>query len=67
MIIWKSMVGECLQCVKGRNNEVDKNTVAVVRTNSYCKEEWLAMCNKNLPDSVHVSISASLRLGHFCN
>ena len=33
------MVGECLQCVKEPSKEVDKNAVAVIRTNSHCKEE----------------------------
>ena len=49
MIIWKSLVGECLQCVKGPNNEVDKNTVAVVRTNSYCKEEMVGHVQQKSP------------------
>ena len=39
MIIWKSLVGECLQCVKEPTNEVEKNAFTVVRTNSHCKEE----------------------------
>ena len=38
MIIWKPLVGKCLQCVKEQTNEVDKNVVAVVRANSHCKE-----------------------------
>ena len=28
-----------MQCVKESINEVEKNAVAVVRTNSHCKEE----------------------------
>ena len=39
MIIWKPLVGNWLQDVKESTNKVDKNAVAVVRTNSYCKEE----------------------------
>ena len=39
MIIWKPLVGDCLQCVKEPTNEMCKNAVAVVRTNAYCKEE----------------------------
>ena len=40
MILWKPLVGEGLQCVKALpTNEVDTNAVAVVRTNSQCKEE----------------------------
>ena len=38
-IIWNPLVGECLQCVKEPAKEVDKNTVAVVCTNSHSKEE----------------------------
>ena len=33
--MWKSLVGKCLQYVKELTNEVDKNAVAVVRTNSH--------------------------------
>ena len=36
------MIGECLQGVKELANEVDKNTVAAVRTHSHCKEEVVA-------------------------
>lgn len=36
--IWKPLVGECLKCVKESTNKVDKNAVAVVCTNSHCKE-----------------------------
>ena len=39
MIIWKALIGECLQCVKEPNNEVDQNAAAVVGTNSHCREE----------------------------
>ena len=38
MIIWKPLVGECLQCLKERTNEKDKNAVAIVRINSHYKE-----------------------------
>ena len=37
MMLWKPLVGKCLQCVKERTNGVEKNAVARVRTNSYCK------------------------------
>ena len=39
MIIWNPLVRECLQCVKESTNEVGKNAVAVVFTNSHWKEE----------------------------
>ena len=38
MIIWKPLIGECLQCVTQTTNKVDKNAVTVVRTKSQCKE-----------------------------
>ena len=47
MIIWKPLVGKRLQCVKELTNEVNKNVVAVVLTNSHCKTET-EMCNRNL-------------------
>ena len=37
MIIWKPLVGEFLQYVKKSTNEVEKNTVAVIYTNSHYK------------------------------
>ena len=61
MIIWKLLVGQCLQYVKESTNEVDKNAVAVVCTNSHCKKRWLAMCNRSFHDCIHVSIPDSLR------
>ena len=39
MIIWKPLVGECLQSVKEPTSQVDKNGVAMVRINFHCKEE----------------------------
>ena len=39
MIILKPLIGQCLQCLKEPTNELDKNAVAVVRTNSQCKGE----------------------------
>ena len=39
MIIWKTLVGECLQCMKEPTSEVDKNAVAVVYSNSHFKEK----------------------------
>ena len=63
LIIWKSLFGKCLQCVKEPTNEVDKNAVAVVRTNYHCKEGVVGMCNRNLYDS----FPTPLRFGHLCN
>ena len=36
LIIRKPLVGKYLQCMNEPTNKVDKNVVAVVRTNSYC-------------------------------
>ena len=49
MIIWKPLIGECLQCVKEPTNEVNKNAVAVVRTNSRCKEEVVTLVQQKSP------------------
>ena len=57
MISWKPLVGKCLHCVKEPINGVEKNAVAVVCTNSLCKEEVID----------HVSIPAPLRFGYLCN
>ena len=39
MIIWKTLVGKCLQLVKEPINRVDKNAVSLVCTNSHCRWE----------------------------
>ena len=65
MIIRKPLVGECLQCLKKPTKEVDKYTVAVVRTNAHCKVEVVG--NRNLHDCIHVPISAPLRFEHLGN
>ena len=39
LISCKPLVTQCLQCVKEPTNEVIKNAIAVVCTNSLCKEE----------------------------
>ena len=49
MIIWKPLVGESLQCENKPANEVKKNAVAVVRTNSHCKEEVLNHVQQKFP------------------
>ena len=47
--IWKPLVGEFLQYVEKLTIEVEKNTVAVVCTNSHYKRRWLAVCNRISP------------------
>ena len=37
MIIWKPLVGKCLQCVEEQRNEVDKNAITGVRADSHSK------------------------------
>ena len=64
MIIWKPLVGKCLQCVKQPTNELDKNVIDVVLTNSHCEKRWLAMCSRSLLDCIHVSIPAPLHFGY---
>ena len=49
MIIWKPLVGECLQCLKEPTNEVDKNAVAVVFTNALCKKEVVGHVQQKSP------------------
>ena len=49
MIIWKLLVGQCLQYVKESTNEVDKNAVAAVCTNSHCKEEVVGHVQQKFP------------------
>ena len=66
MIIWKPVVGEHLQYMKEPTNEVNMNAVAVVRTNSHCKEEvvchvkqkspWLHPCFYPCPTAVWTSL-----------
>ena len=48
MIIWKPVVCVCLKCVKEPTNEVDENAVAVVCTNSHCKEEVVCDMQQNI-------------------
>ena len=38
LLIWETLLGECLKCVKEPTNEVDKHAVAVVHINSLSKE-----------------------------
>ena len=53
--------------VKEPTNEKDKNAVVLVGIILTVKMRWLAMCNRNLHDDIHVSIPAPLRLGHLYN
>ena len=50
------MIGERLQCVKDSNNEVDKNAVAVVRTNISVNKRGL---------NISIIASLFLSLPHF--
>ena len=61
MKIGKPLVSEYLQCVKGPNNEVGKNTVAVVCTNSHCNEE-VTHVTQNIFMFVSMFLSLSLSL-----
>ena len=51
------VVGQCLQYVKKSTNGVDKNTVAVVCTNSYYEViDGVPCATGHLHDCIHVSI-----------
>ena len=49
MIIWKPLVGECLERMKEPTNKVDKNDVSLVRTNSHCKGEVVVHVQQKSP------------------
>ena len=49
MIIWKLLVVKCLQYVKNLINEVARNIVAVIRTNSQRKEEIVGHLQQKSP------------------
>ena len=49
MIIWELLVVKCLQCVKNLINEVARNIVAVIRTNSQRKEEIVGHLQQKSP------------------
>ena len=67
VIIWKPLVDECLQYVKKSTNKVEKNTVAVVCTNShYKKRDGWPCATEYLHDCIHFSIPSPLRFGHIC-
>ena len=49
-IIWKSLVGKCLQCVKETtNSKVDKNVLVMVRANSHGKGEVIGHVQQKSP------------------
>ena len=76
MIILKPLVGESLQCLKEPTNEVDKNVVAVVRTNSHCKGEvvgyllqkysCLYPCFYPCPITLLASLQTGIWTGNHC-
>ena len=49
MIIWKSLVGKCVQCMKEPTNKMSNIVVAVVSTNSRCKEVVFGHKQQNSP------------------
>ena len=49
IMFWKPLVGEFLQCIKEPTNEVDKNAVAVICSNSQCKEEVVGHMQQKFP------------------
>ena len=56
MIIWKPLVGKCLQYLKELTNKVDKNSVAVARTNSHCKQEVVSATEISMIVSMFLSL-----------
>ena len=56
LISWKPLVTKCWQCVKETTHEVNKNAVAVVCTNSHCKEEVVGHVQQNIPFIVLIII-----------
>ena len=49
IMFWKPLVSEFLQCIKEPTNEVDKNAVAVIRSNSQCKEGVVCHMQQKFP------------------
>ena len=67
IIFWKPRVGKCSQCVKEPTNGVEENTVAVVRTNSHCKEDVVGQVSLTVSLFLclsHYALGASLQLGN---
>ena len=62
IIFWKPRVVKCLQCVKEPNN-----AVAVVRTNSHCKEDVFGYVSLTVSLFLclpHYALGVSLQLGN---
>ena len=59
--IWEPLLSECLKCMKEPTNAVDKNAVAVVRTNSISKDVVVGHVPKNI--SMVLSMFLSLPRG----
>ena len=57
MNIREPLVGECLKSRKKPTNEMDKNTVAVIRINSYSEEVVLGHVPKNMSKIVFMFLS----------
>ena len=65
MIIWKSLIGECLQCVNEPTKEVNKNAVALVHPNSHYKEEVIGHGQqKSLPHFALDIFGTGKRVNH---
>ena len=52
----KPLVGKCLQYLKELTNKVDKNSVAVTRTSSHCKEEVVGATEISMIVSMFLSL-----------
>ena len=48
MSIWTPMVGEMLKCMHEPSNEVDKNAIAIIRTDSLRKESIVGHMPQNI-------------------
>ena len=67
MIIWKPLVGHCLQCTIEPTNNVDKNAIVVACAIFHCKEEVVGYeQHEHLHHCIHFCISAPLWSGHLC-
>ena len=49
LLIWETLLGECLKYVKKHTNKVDKHVVAVVRIDSLGKEVVFGHVPKFIP------------------
>ena len=61
MVIWKTLVDQCLQCMKWSTKQVEKeNAVAMVRTNSDCKKK----CSSPYATEISMIVSSFITLPH---